>query len=206
MMKKTALVLLFLFTIPLQSGMAPPKENDIPLKVKNMIPTILAEHNKCRKASSKKLKNLKWDKNLAAFAQSYANKLMKKRQPRLKHSTQKARFSISGWKGQWVGENLGYAMDSRWELHTNVADLKAAVRGTIRRWCDEKRDYNYARNTCKKGKACGHYTQVVWEETTRVGCGIAISKDGTKYILVCNYGPGGNISGVKPYGGKRPAN
>lgn len=205
-MIKRALILLCLIpTAFLQSGTISPEAVDSGRNIKNMIPTILAEHNLCRKASSKKLRNLEWDNNLAAFAQSYADKLMRKKPPGLKHSSHKDRLAISGWKEQWVGENLGYAMDSRWKLNTNIADLKTAVRQTIRSWCDEKHYYNYAKNTCKRGKACGHYTQVVWQETTKVGCGIAISKDGTKYILVCNYGPGGNLSGVKPYGGKRPA-
>merc|ERR1711972_631811 len=39
------------------------------------------------------------------------------------------------------------------------------------------------------GMDTGHYTQVVWMETTSLGCGIQGS------LLVCQYGPGGNMQG-----------
>ena len=43
----------------------------------------------------------------------------------------------------------------------------------------------------------GHYTQIVWPTTTRVGCAIA-STARTDY-LVCRYSPAGNIDG-RPVG------
>jgi hypothetical protein len=43
----------------------------------------------------------------------------------------------------------------------------------------------------------GHYTQIVWPTTTRVGCAIA-STSRTDY-LVCRYSPAGNIDG-RPIG------
>ena len=43
----------------------------------------------------------------------------------------------------------------------------------------------------------GHYTQMVWRETTRLGCGQAIC-NGT-LIVACNYSPAGNVLGRKPY-------
>lgn len=64
-------------------------------------------------------------------------------------------------------------------------------------WASEKQDYNYNRNTCKTGKMCGHYTQIVWENTTSVGCA-KITCDGED-IWVCNYDPPGNWVGEKPY-------
>merc|ERR1712007_208431 len=39
------------------------------------------------------------------------------------------------------------------------------------------------------GMDTGHYTQVVWRETSRLGCGI----QGT--LLACQYGTGGNMAG-----------
>ena len=43
----------------------------------------------------------------------------------------------------------------------------------------------------------GHYTQVVWENTTHVGCGRKKCTD--MIIITCNYWPGGNFVGRKPY-------
>lgn len=38
----------------------------------------------------------------------------------------------------------------------------------------------------------GHYTQVVWKDTIRVGCAGSEGRDGN-YRLVCRYSPAGNV-------------
>lgn len=47
----------------------------------------------------------------------------------------------------------------------------------------------------------GHYTQMLWAETTRIGCGYLNYLKGSQYnvYLVCNYGPAGNMRGGKVY-------
>jgi uncharacterized protein YkwD len=42
----------------------------------------------------------------------------------------------------------------------------------------------------------GHYTQIIWRNTTEVGCGVAIG--GGQEILVCHYNPSGNVTGQRP--------
>jgi pathogenesis-related protein 1 len=64
-------------------------------------------------------------------------------------------------------------------------------------WADERHDYNYATNSCKPGEVCGHYTQIVWAKTTRVGC--AKTTCNGMDTWVCNYDPPGNYIGQKPY-------
>lgn len=64
-------------------------------------------------------------------------------------------------------------------------------------WASEKADYNYSKNSCKPRRMCGHYTQVVWKTTKKVGCA-KIECDGMD-IWVCNYDPPGNWVGEKPY-------
>ncbi|RIA05030.1 hypothetical protein BRARA_K00635 [Brassica rapa] len=46
--------------------------------------------------------------------------------------------------------------------------------------------------------SCGHYTQVVWRGSARVGCGKGMCANGAS-IIVCNYDPVGNYIGTKPY-------
>jgi pathogenesis-related protein 1 len=66
-------------------------------------------------------------------------------------------------------------------------------------WGGEMKDYTYAQNSCAAGKVCGHYTQVVWKNTTTIGCGMAICDNPKNQIWVCQYLPSGNWVGQKPY-------
>ena len=46
----------------------------------------------------------------------------------------------------------------------------------------------------------GHYTQVVWRSSVRIGCAIVDCPNVTFHSTVlCDYSPGGNIQGQKPY-------
>jgi len=74
----------------------------------------------------------------------------------------------------------------------------------VKHWWDEKTDYDYGSLSCAKGEHCGHYTQVVWAGTTDVGCGVSWCNNiggwnHAGYIVFCNYGPGGNYRGRKPF-------
>src|SRR5262249_12464923 len=63
-------------------------------------------------------------------------------------------------------------------------------------WVAEAKDYDYASNTCAPGKVCGHYTQVVWRATEKLGCAVYTCAALTfKSTIVCDYGPGGNTGG-----------
>ena len=65
-------------------------------------------------------------------------------------------------------------------------------------WASEAADYDYASNTC--AGVCGHYTQVVWATSTKLGCGVSTCAGLTYgHTIVCDYAPGGNISGQRPY-------
>ncbi|MBT3220365.1 MAG: hypothetical protein HN348_14865 [Proteobacteria bacterium] len=60
----------------------------------------------------------------------------------------------------------------------------------------EQEYYNYGTNGCSDG--CGHYTQLVWSSTERVGCAFDNCADGSE-IWMCTYDPPGNVVGEKPY-------
>ncbi|KAM0899056.1 hypothetical protein ACQ4PT_021543 [Festuca glaucescens] len=64
----------------------------------------------------------------------------------------------------------------------------------------ERAMYDHGSNTCRGGRgACGHYTQIVWRGTTKVGCAMASCAGGKGTIAVCKYNPPGNYVGMKPY-------
>ena len=50
-------------------------------------------------------------------------------------------------------------------------------------------------------KKYGHYSQVVWAKTTKIGCGFVEYMNGNKdtVFFVCNYGPSGNFPNQKVY-------
>jgi hypothetical protein len=70
-------------------------------------------------------------------------------------------------------------------------------------WVAEKANYDYATNQCKG--VCGHYTQVVWAASLRLGCGVAQCTQNSPFgsgnweLWVCNYDPPGNFVGQRPY-------
>ncbi|XP_072556395.1 GLIPR1-like protein 1 [Paramormyrops kingsleyae] len=75
---------------------------------------------------------------------------------------------------------------------------------TIQHWHSEAVNYTYSTMSCLR--MCGHYTQVVWAESYKVGCAVqtcSAVKDspttGSVIIFVCNYGKAGNRKGAPPY-------
>ena len=73
----------------------------------------------------------------------------------------------------------------------------------VESWASEVADYDYASNRCRA--MCGHYTQIVWRDSTRVGCAYADcdTLTGAGFssgrLWVCNYDPPGNWVGEWPY-------
>jgi hypothetical protein len=53
------------------------------------------------------------------------------------------------------------------------------------------------RLTASNWHPASHYTQMIWRDTTALGCGEAIC-DKT-LIVACNYDPPGNYIGRRPY-------
>lgn len=130
--------------------------------------------------------NLKWSPTLANTAQAWADSLKNNQACKMVHS-----------HADGVGENLFWA--SPLTYSTGKTELQAvSPTKTATSWGDEKKDYSYSSNTCAAGKICGHYTQVVWKNTTDVGCGKAICSDKSQ-VWVCQYAPAGNYIGQKPY-------
>ena len=80
-------------------------------------------------------------------------------------------------------------------------DIESDGSDAMSSWMDEAAWYDYGTNTCAKGKVCGHYTQVVWRTTKKIGCGKATSRTSNevKIYWACQYDPPGNYIGQRPY-------
>jgi pathogenesis-related protein 1 len=130
---------------------------------------MLPAHNAVR--SRLRLPPLVWSDKLAAVAQQWAETLL-------------ARNEFIHRRESAYGENL-FEVDGAHASPTQV----------VSDWASESRNYNYASNRCNG--VCGHYTQIVWRDTTEVGCGLA--RSARREVWVCEYNPPGNWVGRRPY-------
>lgn len=68
-------------------------------------------------------------------------------------------------------------------------------------WWDEYKKYSYKDGTFKFNSGTGHFTQMAWAKSNKLGCGRSSYNEGgfSNEYLVCNYGPTGNMIGEKIY-------
>jgi len=136
---------------------------------------ITAAHNRVREGVG--VGPLEWSPELARYAQRWADKL-KQRGCGLDHRPSE------GPDAQRHGENLFSG--------TGYAPTAVEV---VESWAGEVAHYDAKRNRCKG--ICGHYTQIVWRSSQRLGCAMAACGD--TEVWVCNYDPPGNYIGKRPY-------
>ena len=134
---------------------------------KETVRAIVESHNRYRAKHC--APPLKWSKRVAAEAQSWADKL-KKKECALVHSKDPA-----------LGENIWFGGPPGAIPLENSVDT----------WYAEIEEYNF--KSAKFSADTGHFTQLVWRDSTEIGCGAATCPEGD--ILVCNYSPGGNVIG-----------
>jgi pathogenesis-related protein 1 len=146
--------------------------------------SIVAAHDQVRAGVG--VGPLTWDAALARTAAVWAAQCRDNGSGFIPHNPDRSVGSAV-----YVGENI-YASTA----------APGAVTGpqAVAAWASEAADYDYASNTCAAGQVCGHYTQVVWRSTTRVGCAKQDCPALTyRTNVICDYAPGGNVSGQKPY-------
>jgi len=170
---------------------APPLGNIGDLKKR-----FLDAHNSIRKRYN--LPALIWDNEIARYAQKWAQYLKDRNHCQIKHR------SLAGMtEGKRYGENLSFNWTS---LVLPQGKFSKSPDFVVYGFAKECADYNYSQNRCASGKVCGHFTQVVWETSKRLGCGM-VTCDGAKSyggkgrteLWVCNYDPPGNWVSKKPF-------
>ena len=130
----------------------------------------LATHNKYRRMHG--VEEMVWDQKVAKFSQKWCNYL--RDTGSFKHS-----------QGSGYGENLYLRTGSN-------SDKIDAGEGAVTGWYNEISEYEF--NSPGFSFATGHFTQVVWKTSTRLGCAVSQKKESsyTKSYVCCNYSPPGN--------------
>lgn len=150
---------------------------------------MLATHNQYRAAVG--VPALRWSKHLSAYAQEWANYLATKNSCKMTHRTEAKADPLN------YGENLYWASPVEWTDGRKDVQ-KIAPFAVAKAWGDERVDYSHTSNSCRTGEQCGHYTQMVWRNTTHVGCAMTVCPNKAQ-LWVCNYNPPGNWVGQRPY-------
>lgn len=134
----------------------------------------LAFHNAKRQAVG--VGPLQWSTTLAAAAQSWANHLARDENCNLVHT-----------QNNTYGENLFGGSGMAYTALDAAED-----------WYSEIAKYHYGVLASANFAPTGHYTQMVWRNTTQVGMGQATCPGGA-IVIVAEYNPPGNYIGQKPY-------
>lgn len=144
--------------------------------------TIVDMHNKIRsqvQPPAAFMQKVVWDETLRLVAEAYAAKCIWDHNPELEVLE--------------MGENLF--------VGTGPFNATKAMMN----WFGEHVDYDYERKSCPEDKMCGHYTQMVWADSSRIGCAAHVcdTLEGIDYkkatLLVCDYYPPGNFEEQNPY-------
>jgi hypothetical protein len=141
---------------------------------------MVAQHNAARAnvmpVPTTPLPEMTWNTAAAAAAQAWADQCM------FSHSTQ------------------GYGQN----IYASTGSGSPSPKAVVDSWVSETKNYNYSANTCSG--TCGHYTQVVWRNSTGVGCGVKACSTNSPFtgstnwfVVVCNYSPPGNVNNQRPY-------
>ncbi|EME79984.1 uncharacterized protein MYCFIDRAFT_18029, partial [Pseudocercospora fijiensis CIRAD86] len=109
------------------------------------------------------------------------------------------------WNSTLASYAQDYAKNCIWKhsggpYGENLASNFQTPTLAISAWAQEEKTYNYAHG--KFSEKEGHFTQLVWQNTTQIGCGLVqcdnndAADSGVKgAYLVCEYSPRGNVEG-----------
>ncbi|XP_051263632.1 cysteine-rich venom protein isoform X1 [Dicentrarchus labrax] len=139
---------------------------------------IVDKHNAFRRAvqpTASDMLIMSYSEEVAASAQAWVDKCV------LAHGAPSTRM-LNGYE---LGENLFYSSSPySW---TDV----------INAWHSEVSHYQYPRGSTNS-QATGHYTQVVWNSSYKVGCGVTLCPNNI-YFYGCHYYRAGNFRRWPPY-------
>jgi len=141
----------------------------------------LEAHNEYR--AKHNVPPLKLNSELTAFAQEWADDVA-------------GRSVMQHRSNNKYGENIFY-------FYSSDPDHKVHGKDAVDAWYDEIKQHTFGVEP--KTTGTGHFTQVVWMDSQKLGVGVTKNSKGQVFV-VCNYDPPGNFVGkfstnVPPVGG-----
>ena len=140
---------------------------------------------------AKILNLMQWDNELEKSAKAYADLCNYQHSSEVGHSILPYTY----------GENLA--------LTNQQMNTTYVIEWANNAWAEEHVDFDHDTLECTPRKKCGHYTQMVWESSIRIGCAVSVCSeinapeeelDGMAAMyVVCHYFPPGNFRGNPPY-------
>jgi hypothetical protein len=140
----------------------------------NFTDRIIVAHNRERVAVG--VPPLIWDPALEAGAANYARGLALT--GTFTHSRRASRVGLG--ENLWMGTRGGFTLEQM--IATWISEKRRFVPGIFPRV-----------STTGNWADVGHYSQMIWPATTRLGCALAPGRAAD--YLVCRYAPAGNIDG-----------
>ena len=141
------------------------------------IQSILATHNRYRSEVS--VPPLTWSAELANDAKTWADRLASPGNRALQHDP-----NTDDGENLWMGTAGAFTL-------TQMLDS----------WGQEKQYFVNGVfpnvSSTNQWSDVGHYTQIIWSETTQVGCSLSSNRNFD--FLVCRYNPPGNFQGQRVY-------
>lgn len=159
------------------------------LKLHNHYRNFIAGGNETNMPPATNMLEMEWDDDLAKLAQAHANQCL------FEHDCPACR-SLDKFPD--VGQNL--CLD-----RTTRRNPQPDWESCVRRWYDEVTLFsNSSRTPFEFDLPTGHFTQMVWATTWKIGCGYTrypSTEPPFEYDLLytCDYGPGGNMVGGEMY-------
>ncbi|KAI2620472.1 PR-1-like protein [Hypoxylon sp. NC1633] len=133
--------------------------------------------------------SVRWNATLESFASSYLNKSTSRKRDGDDKDDKGKTCNMAHSNGPY-GENLA---------------LGCSTAGScVDMWAGEASEYDY--NSPGFGEDTGHFTQLVWRDTTDVGCGAVLCPGNGGWYLACEYWPRGNVIGAFADEVDRPKN
>ncbi|NXG34644.1 CRVP protein, partial [Dromaius novaehollandiae] len=143
---------------------------------------VVDKHNALRRGvnpSASNMLKMKWSPEVAKNAEAWANKCT------LSHSpTALRKINVT------CGENLF------------MSTAPSSWPDVVQKWYDEVKNFKYGTGATSAGAVVGHYTQVVWYRSNKVGCAVAHCPEANfQYFYVCQYCPARNnqVPAATPY-------